>query len=579
MRRVRIAIFASLAACSASVACAQYGLYGSPETIRMPQQEAPQTYSAPVAYPATTAAPMTQPMAQPVAAPTYYPQQSYPPQQYPQPQSYPQQQYVPQQPQYRAPAAPMTAMRQPYQTAYQPQYQQPAASSYQAYQSYQPAPQYRYPAQPATTAMYQPYQSAAQYRYPAPTTRPAVRTAAVEQPALQPIPTPSPTPAAPVPNDGPVPQHQSQGMISQVLADQGAGGCYSDNGCSVYRGAMGQYEQAACGPQADACAYDGGYCPWYASVSALVMGRSDGSGQWTSYKTTDLKQQAGYSQFPMSWKWGGEVRFGRRFCCGCTPYAVEASYWTTEALTGYKSTTFPGDTVNTVLNVNNITFMGLPANTWFQGAGEQTLSRRDEYHNIEVNLVREQLAWACDSPWDIGWSVGVRYFRFQDSLVYDSIMPGRTAGGIYDAYLSDNCTNNLVGVQFGFDAAYNIWNGVRLFITPKVGIYNNYIDSTFQAQLGDHVTNGVSTPYGVTYPVHATRNAVSFLTQIDLGADWQFTRNWSVRGGYRIVAVSGIGFADDQFPQAITDIPQLQSVDNPSSLVLTGAFFGLTYNF
>lgn len=568
MRRVRIAIFASLAACSVSVACAQYGLYGSPETLRMPQQEPAQAYATPASYPATAV-----PTAQPVMAPTYYPQQPYTQQQYPQ-QQY-SQQYPQQQPQYRASTSvPATAMHQPYQAQ---QVQAPAMSSYQAYQSYQPTPQYRYPAQPATTAMYQPYQPAAQYRYPNPTTRPPVRTAAVDQPALQPIPAPSATPVAPVPNDGPMPQ--GSGMMNQVLAEQGAGGCYSDNGCGVYRGAVGQFEQSACGPQAGAYCYDGGYCPWYASVSALIMGRSDGSGQWTSYKTTDLRQQAGYSQFPMSWKWGGEVRFGRRFCWGCTPYALEASYWTTEALTGYKSTTFAGDTVNTVLNVNNITFLGLPANTWFQGAGEQTLTRRDEYHNIEINLVREQLAWACDSPWDIGWSVGIRYFRFQDSLVYDSIMPGHTTGGIYDAYLSDICTNNLVGVQFGFDAAYNVWNGVRVFITPKVGIYNNYLDSTFQAQLGDHVTNGISTPYGVTYPVHGTRNGVSFLTQVDIGADWQFTRNWSLRGGYRVLAASGIGFADDQFAQAICDIPQLQSVNNPSSLVLHGAFFGLTYNF
>lgn len=567
MRRVRIAIFAFSAVCSASVACAQYGLYGSPETLRVPSPEATPAYAVPDSYP-VTAVPTAQPPVQPTYTPSYSPQVAY----------------RPQQPQYGYPVQQSaTARYQPYQSQYP---QPPAMHSYQTQQSYQPAPQYRYPAQPATTAMYQPYQPAAQYRYPAPAARPPVRTAAVEQTVpLQPIPAP---PGSPMPNDGSVPQ--GSGMMNQMLAEQNSGGCYGDNNncgnnCGgVYRGAVGQFEQSACGPQADVCGYDGGYCPWYASVSALVMNRSDGSGFWSSYRTTELREQGGWSQMPMSWKWGGEVRFGRRFCCGCTPYALEASYWTTEALTGYRSTTYPGDTVNTVLNVNNITFNpgglgALPANTWFQGAGQQTLTRRDEYHNIEINLVREQLAWACDSPWDIGWSVGIRYFRFQESLVYDSIMPNHVAGGIYDAYLSDNITNNLVGVQFGFDAAYNVWNGIRFFITPKVGIYNNYLDSTFQAQLGDHVTNGFSTPYGVSYPVHGTRNAVSFLTQVDLGADWQFSRNWSLRGGYRVLAATGIGFADDQFAQAITDIPELQSVQNSSSLVLHGAFFGLTYNF
>jgi hypothetical protein len=158
-------------------------------------------------------------------------------------------------------------------------------------------------------------------------------------------------------------------------------------------------------------------------------------------------------------------------------------------------------------------------------------------------------------------------------------MPGHVAGDIFDAYLSDTVTNNLLGFQFGFDAAYNLCDGVRVFITPKVGIYNNYLDSNFQAQLGNHVTNGYSTYYGTYYPVHGTRNSLAFLTQIDVGADWQFTRNWSARVGYRVVAATGIGFAEDQFPQYICDVPGIQAVQSSSCLVLHGAFLGVTYNF
>jgi hypothetical protein len=193
-------------------------------------------------------------------------------------------------------------------------------------------------------------------------------------------------------------------------------------------------------------------------------------------------------------------------------------------------------------------------------------------------VIREQLPCACDSPWDISWSLGIRYFRFQDKLTYDSIMPGGLPGTDAEASLSDCATNNLVGVQVGCRAAYNIRNGLRLFIEPKVGIYDNFLESNFQAQLGNG-TEGFSQPYNQYYPVHGSRDAVAFLAEINLGAEWQFSRNWSANVGYRVVAATGIGFADDQFPQYICDVPQLSTVSNPSSLVLHGAFMGVSYCF
>ena len=541
MRTVRITLFVCFAACSTSAVWAQYGLYGSPETLQMPKQEAAQ---APASYPATAT-----PMAGPALAQAYYP---------------------------------------PQQPVAQPQYTYPAQ------------PRYAYPAQPRAVAGYQPYQPGAQYRYPAPYTRAPMRTAAVEQPTMiQPMPAPpemaaaAPTPAPmpmPMPMDAAAPQSPS--MMNQMLAEQGNSGCYGgENNCNgAYRGAVGRYEQAACGSCDSACGPEN-YCPWYASVSALVMNRSDSRRLWTSYEDGNLPNQIMNTQFPMAWKWGGEVRFGRRFCCGCTPYALEASYWTTENFTGFRSATVNGGYVSTTLNVDYITFNDgteRPASDWFFGAEEQTLQRRNEFHNVEVNLIREQLAWAVDSPWDIGWSAGVRYFRFEEALTYSSLRQNGSWATLADsAYFSNDVTNDLVGFQFGFDAAYNLCNGLRAYITPKVGIYDNFINSTSQARLGDG-TAGVSyykDPYTLSDPTsyqpapHGTKTSLAFLMQIDLGLDWQFSRNWSARAGYRVVAVTGMALADEQFPQYMCDIPDMQRVQNNSSLVLHGAVLGLTYNF
>jgi hypothetical protein len=518
MRAIRITLFASLIGFSASAVWAQYGLYGAPETLRVPQEPTPA--AAPVEYPATET-----PTAQP---------------------------------------APVAVYAQP-----QPQYAYPVQSS----TTYQPAPQYRYPAQPSATAMYQPYQAGAQYRYPGPYSRANVRTAAAEQP-VPPMPAPPAMPGQQRLAPQPAPNYaapQNAGVMNQMLADQSCNG-----GC--YRGSVNQFEQSACG--GDGCNLGGmcGACPWYAGVYGLILGRSEGRRVWTSYEDGVPTNQLTNTQFGTEWKWGGEVQFGRRFCCGCVPYAVEATFWTTEPLTGYRSTTCPGGAVSTPLELNPLTFGGVAAQNWFDGAQEHRLWRRDEFYNFEINLIREQLAWACDSPWDIGWSVGVRYFRFQDYLQFGSLAASGTGWGDLPAtaYFSDTITNNLVGAQFGFDAAYCVGGGFRVFIAPQVGIYNNFLETDFEARTGDGV-NGLG-PYG-SYPVHSTLNGLAFLTQIDIGADWQFSRNWSARVGYRVVAVTGMGLADDQFPQYMVDTPDIANIQHCSSLVLHGAFFGVTYNF
>jgi hypothetical protein len=372
------------------------------------------------------------------------------------------------------------------------------------------------------------------------------------------------------------PALQRPSVTNQMLAEPG----YGDPG--VYRGAVSGYQQAACGAApCNGCEGLSGACccPWYVSVSALVLNRTGANRVWTSNEPPPHEDiQLSSTDIPTAWQWGGEVTIGHRFCCACVPYAIEGTYWSTAPLTGSQEVTNPDPpyTLNTPLNLNALSFGGVDATTWFEGAQAQRIQRHDELQNAEINLVHEQLAWACDSPWDVGWLVGVRYFRFHDYLRVTSV----ANDGISEAYFSDGITNNFIGAQVGFELAYHLCPSVRLFITPKVGIYNNYIDSDFQAQAragnGPYVTG--TTPYG-DFPAHGTRNNVAFLTQIDVGADWQFAQNWSARVGYRVVALTGVGLADDQFPQYMCDIPEMEYVAHSGSLVLHGAFAGLTYCF
>jgi energy-converting hydrogenase Eha subunit A len=367
-------------------------------------------------------------------------------------------------------------------------------------------------------------------------------------------------------------------MVNQMLAEQGngcAGGCNDNGNCG----------QNVCG---GAC----GDHLWYSSFSVLVLNRSAPRRVWTSSEQFPNEAiQLGNTDIPTAWSWGGEVQLGRRFCCDCTPYAIEATFWTTTAITGSETTTSSlgaGTLIGTPLQTDNINFnlpggLIVPATTIFNNASSSTVSRRDEFYDFEINLVREKLGVACNSPWEIGWSLGVRYFRFQESLSVSAITPTTIISGGADAYFNDTVSNNLVGPQIGFDLAYNIGCNARLFISPKFGVYGNCVDSNFNAAgrqgTGAYV-NGTNTITGYpNFPAHGTNTGVAFLTQIDLGMDWQFTRNWSAKVGYRVVAITGMGLADDEYPQYLCDTPEMQNPQHESSLVLHGVFAGLTYNF
>ncbi len=162
MKAIRIALITVLTACSTSAAWAQYGLYGSPEPLRLPPPDASLTSAVPISYPTTAT-----PALQPAVAPTY----NYPPQA---------------QAQYGYPAQP------PAMVTY-PQYQ-PAA------QYYYPAPANRPPVRIAAVA-------------PAPTSQPI---------PVPPGPAPTSVPAAPGP--APAPDYPAAAPSPGYTSPSPAGG-------------------------------------------------------------------------------------------------------------------------------------------------------------------------------------------------------------------------------------------------------------------------------------------------------------------------------------------------------------------
>jgi hypothetical protein len=325
------------------------------------------------------------------------------------------------------------------------------------------------------------------------------------------------------------------------------------------------------------------------------MSRDGANKLWTTYETdNEPNQLTGPHDIHLQWKWGFEVRFGRRFCCD--QWAIEATYWTLDAFTGYVSASLSGGrTVSTPLHVSEVGLNGYPygnpsdppntfnASDWFVGAAELRLWRRDEFQNVEISFIRNRLFSGCNSPWGVDWLLGARFFRFEEQLTFASLQDGCSwgqDGGSHEIWLHDQIVNNLWGLQFGFNADYRLDRNVRLFVTPKFGIYNNHINHSFRLNLGDGTVANTGTS-GVpgTYPVESSTDKVSFLTQIDVGVDWQITQQLSARAGYRVLAATGIGLSDNQIPPYLVDIPAIADIETNGQLILHGAFFGVTYNY
>ena len=353
-------------------------------------------------------------------------------------------------------------------------------------------------------------------------------------------------------------------------------GCGSGYGAGYGQGGYGCNN----GGGGDCC-----YTPlWYANASWMTLGRNLPNRVWTTYESgNDANQMTNFRDITLDWGFGGEFRIGRLFCCG--NWALEGVFWGLSPITGASSTTHPSG-VSTPFNFlfvdyANPAIAGLPAEL-FDNAEEHRLSRRNEFYNVELNMIRRRMMCDPCSPVGVNWLLGLRYFRFDENLQFTSLRGGGNWNNPTDVgLLEDRIVNSLIGVQVGVDLNYYCHTNLRLFVTPKFGIYNNQIENRFRAQRGDGERFAPEAGSGIVgnYPVSSSANSLAFLTEVSAGGEWQFSPRFSVRGGYRVMVATGIGLADNQFPPYVADIPEIAAIDYNGDLVLHGAFVGITFNF
>ena len=328
------------------------------------------------------------------------------------------------------------------------------------------------------------------------------------------------------------------------------------------------------GGELESACFGDGCCPspWFVAVDALYMTRDHGNGIITSVSSVDPYQTLMTSGQEMPWRVGGEVCFGRRFFGDA--FAVEGVYWTLDNFDGdWTATNVNG--VSTPLAVGNIAFAGVNGSFYFNNVQEHALHRSDDMQNGELNFVFNPTA-CNECGTHMNWSLGLRYFRFNEQL---SLTSGVGFGPSSRATLAENVHNQLFGGQAGFDLGLQVLPKWLVFMNAKVGVFNNQMDSNFNAYRGDGVAAvPVSGSVG-SYPVYASKDAVSLISELRAGVHWKFAPNIGGEVGYRVMGVTGLALTDHQIPIDVADFGQLGSVKNNGNLLLHGGFAGITFNF
>ncbi|MDZ4778713.1 MAG: BBP7 family outer membrane beta-barrel protein [Planctomycetia bacterium] len=347
---------------------------------------------------------------------------------------------------------------------------------------------------------------------------------------------------------------------------------------SMYDEALSNDDYSGCGDCCTPCTPR-----WYVAAGGLYMNRDGSNDFWTTYENNVPFNQMMHSP-DTDWNGGFFATIGHRFGC-CSQHAIEGSFWMLDPLEGENQVGRTGaNTLATPIDLGDVTIGPNPATFYFDDAQTHRITRHDEIYNVEVNYYYDLLPAAYNRAFSAQLLMGVRYFRFDENLVFSSVINGSTFGangGADEAHLGIRAENNLVGFQIGTRLNYYLTQDLSFFATPKFGIYGNDIQQRVSLASGDGF-NGVAAPVGGPvggFPFESSKRDVSVLAELDLGVNWQLTQRWSVFGGYRLVAVSGLALSDEQIPAFLVDYPAINDIDSNGHLLLHGGFAGVQYAY
>jgi hypothetical protein len=351
----------------------------------------------------------------------------------------------------------------------------------------------------------------------------------------------------------------NQGLNSGMYAESDVGyGDYGPGGPSCAGGACGV----------------GGGCGWQVYAGAIMMSRDSANKKWTTYETGNNPNQLMY--YPDS-DWGGgvDVAVTKFFGCDCST-GIQGVYYGF-GTDGYNSLFSAQDRLSTPINVGLVNYGGVPAVDLFDNAQRHTVTRNDDFQNVEINYIRYLLGNPCNaggcgcSPYNFAVLTGFRYIRFEDNIGFQSFQHDGT-----NVSLNNGVTNQLFGWQIGALFTHNCSERFSWFASPKVGIFGNQVDMHARSYNQAGVV-GTFDESGRSYDLSNTKTDVAMVGSLDLGVNYRVGSHWMLTGGYRMVGIAGLALADDQVPAYLAAEGDWTDIESSGATIFHGAFFGATF--
>ncbi|TWU46295.1 hypothetical protein Poly51_56910 [Rubripirellula tenax] len=175
-------------------------------------------------------------------------------------------------------------------------------------------------------------------------------------------------------------------------------------------------------------------------------------------------------------------------------------------------------------------------------------------------------------------SHGFRWFQINDSIetAYNvDGAPGYQVGDIYD---NVDVENNLFGYQFGGRLTYCLGSRLDLNIGGKFGVYGNRAELKHRLGTEDQIayltasgTDDINTT--------STDTVLSTLGELDLGLGYRISNAWTIRGGYRVMGITGVASSVDNYPDYYSSVAASGQVHADDSYLLHGAYVGAELNW
>ena len=255
---------------------------------------------------------------------------------------------------------------------------------------------------------------------------------------------------------------------------------------------------------------------WYASVDALYLRRS-GNRRFT------LSDDFRLNRFGFD--------FAPRITAGIVPDCVngfEASFTGVLDWDMSGSLASPTNELNSILRPNGITVPSDAMNT-FQDAAFQSQRYASEFWSVEGSRVFH------------GWGIskflyGVRYADLSESIRFSTINPVEGAG-----FFRSETENRMIGGQVGLDLMYPVARHAYADFRGRAGAYYNVVDMRFDViNAGERVVSA-----------RQDKDTLAGIFELGSGLRYQLGESLSIRGGFEVWYLTGVGTAREQIQNPI----------------------------